>query len=172
MRTASDPASLGAVVQQEIRALDRNHTVTAVKTMRERLVDVSARNRFATRILGLFAAIALLLAALGVYGVVSLAVAQRRRELAVRVALGASRASVLSLVARESIVLVGTGGVLGAIGAVVAARGMSSLLYGVGSADPATYAVCGTMLLATSIVATAMPAMRAMRVHPAAALRE
>ena len=172
VRTGGDPALLGAALQREIRAVDRNHTVTAVKTMRERLVDVSARNRFATRVLAVFAAIALLLAALGVYGVVSLAVTQRRRELAVRIALGANRASVLGLVARETVALVGTGAVLGAIAAAFASRGMSGLLYGVGVADPETYIVCSIVLLAAAALATAVPGIRAMRVHPAAVLRE
>jgi predicted permease len=172
VRTAGDPAALGAALQREIRALDRNHTITAVKTMRERLLDVSARSRFATRVLSVFAAIALLLAALGVYGIVSLAVTQRRRELAVRIALGASRASVLGLVARETVVLVAVGAIVGAIIALLASRGMSSLLYGVSVADSATYATCAVMLGATWLLATAVPAARAMRVHPAAALRE
>ena len=122
-RTAGDPAAFGAALQREIRALDRNHTITTVKTMRERLVDVSARSRFATRVLTVFAAIALLLAALGVYGIVSLAVAQRRRELAVRIALGASRASVLGLVARETVALVAVGATIGALIALLASRG-------------------------------------------------
>ena len=171
VRARGDPASLGAAVRRAIRAVDRNHVVTDVKTMRERMVESATRNRFAARVLSAFAAIALALAALGIYGVVSLAVTQRRRELSVRMALGASRGQVLRMVLGEAFGLVAIGGLLGIAGAVAGARGMASLLYGVSPVDPRTYLACAAVLGAAALAATLVPAMRAMRVEPAAVLR-
>jgi predicted permease len=171
VRAAGDPAALGTAVRREIRAVDRNHVVTDVKTMRERMLESATRNRFAARVLSTFATIALALAALGIYGVVSLAVTQRRRELSVRMALGASRGQVLRMVIGEAFRLVAIGGVLGIAGAVVGARGMASLLYGVSAIDPRTYLACGAVLCAAALAATLVPAMRAMCVDPAAVLR-
>jgi ABC-type lipoprotein release transport system permease subunit len=126
VRTRGDPPDLAPTLRREIHALDQNHVVSEVKTMRERLLDRAARSRFASRALPTFAFIALTLAALGIYRIVSLAVMQRRREFSVRLALGAGKSRVLTMVLREALGLVVVGGALGIAGAYVATRAMTS----------------------------------------------
>jgi predicted permease len=171
IRTAGDPAAVAPALRQAIRAIDRNHAITDIKTMTDRTRDSTARNRFATQVLAAFAAIALSLAALGIYGVLSLAVAQRRRELSVRMALGADRTRVLGMILGEAGGLVAVGALLGAAGAFAASRAMGSLLYGVTGADPLTYAVSAVVLAMVAVTAALIPSLRAMRVQPAAVLR-
>lgn len=148
-----------------------NHTVSEVATLRERMYDATARNRFATQVLGAFALTALLLAAIGIYGVLALAVAQRRRELGIRMALGAERGGVMAMIVGQAMSLAAVGGVFGAIGALLAGRGIGSLLYGVTPADPVTYVVCALVLGAAVLAAAIVPAARAMQVNPMVALR-
>jgi ABC-type antimicrobial peptide transport system permease subunit len=119
----------------------------------------------------LFSALALALAAVGVYGVVAYGVSQQRREFALRMALGATRRDVLALVLRNGVRLVGAGVALGAAGALAAARLMGSVLYGVGPGDPTTYATVVALLTLTGVAAACVPAWRASRVEPVAALR-
>jgi putative ABC transport system permease protein len=171
VRTTGDPADFASIVRREIHALDRNHVVSEVKTMRERLLDSAARSRFASRVLATFAFIALTLAALGIYGVVSLAVMQRRREFSVRLALGAGQSRLLTMVLREAFGLVVVGGVLGIVGAYIATRAMTSLLYGVSSVDAPTYVASAAILMLVALIAALLPALRATRVQPAAVLR-
>lgn len=171
VRTSGNPSALGSTVRQEIRALDRNHTVTEVMTMQERMRDAASRSRFATQVMGVFAAIALGLAGIGIYGVLSLAVAQRRKELSIRMALGADRGRVLRMVITEAMSLVLIGAIAGMAGAYAGARGMASLLYGVSAADPQTYVACAAVLTAAAGLATLIPALRAMSTQPASALR-
>jgi putative ABC transport system permease protein len=171
IRTAGDPAALAPTLREAIRAIDRNHAVTDINTMEERMRESTARNRFATQVLAAFAVVALALAALGIYGVLSLAVAQRRRELSVRMALGAERSRVLAMILSEAGGLVAIGALLGAIGAFAASRAMGSLLFGVTGADPSTYAASAAVLAMVAGMAALVPALRAMRVQPAAALR-
>jgi putative ABC transport system permease protein len=171
VRTAGDPASLASVVRNEIKAVDRNHTVSEVATLRARMTDATARDRFATQVLGSFAVTALLLAAIGIYGVLSLAVAQRRRELGIRMALGAERGGVLRMILGQAMSIAAVGGLIGAVLALLAARALGGMLYGVTPADPATYGVCGIVLGVAVLAAAWVPAARAMRVHPMIALR-
>ena len=171
VRTGGDPAALAAVVRTEIKAVDRNHTVSEVATLRSRMYDATARDRFATQVLSAFAVTALLLAAIGIYGVLSLAVAQRRRELGIRMALGAERGGVLAMILGQAMSLAAVGGVIGAVGALLAGRALGSMLYGVTAADPVTYIVCGVVLGAAVFAAAIVPAARAMQVHPMIALR-
>ena len=171
VRTAGDPAALATVVRNEIKAVDRNHTVSEVATLRERMYDATARDRFATQVLGAFALTALLLAAIGIYGVLSLAVAQRRRELGIRMALGAERGGVLAMILGQAMSIAAAGGLIGAVLAVLAGRALGGMLYGVTAADPATYITCGVVLAAAVFAAAIVPAARAMRVHPMVALR-
>jgi putative ABC transport system permease protein len=171
VRTAGDPSALGGMLRREIRALDRNHTVTEVKTMQERMLDAASRSRFATQVMGIFAAIALGLAGIGIYGVLSIAVAQRRKEISIRMALGADRARVLRMVLTEAMSLVLAGAIVGMAGAYAGARGMASLLYGVSAADARTYVSCAIVLAAAAGLATLIPALRAMATQPASALR-
>jgi putative ABC transport system permease protein len=171
VRTSVDPGSLASVVRSEIKAVDRNHTVSEVATLRERMYDATARDRFATQVLGAFAVTALLMAAIGIYGVLSLAVAQRRRELGIRMALGAEQRGVLAMILGQALSIAAAGALIGAIGAVLAGRALGSMLYGVTPADPATYVVSAAVLGAAVLAAAIVPASRAMRVHPMVALR-
>ena len=171
VRTSVDPASLAGALRREIRALDRNHTVSEVLTLRQRMFDATARNRFATRVLSTFAVTALLLAAIGIYGVLSLAVAQRRRELGIRMALGAERRSVLGMILGQALSIAAAGAVVGAVGALFAGRAIRSMLYGVTAADPATYVVCALVLAFAVLAAAIVPAARATQVNPMVALR-
>jgi putative ABC transport system permease protein len=171
VRTAGDPASLATVVRNEIKAVDRDHTVSEVATLRDRMYDATARDRFATQVLSAFAVTALLLAAIGIYGVLSLAVAQRRRELGIRMALGAERGGVMTMILGQAMSIAAVGGVIGAALAVLAGRALGGMLYGVTAADPMTYVVCGVVLAAAVLAAAVVPAARAMRVHPMVALR-
>ncbi|MDF2775952.1 MAG: permease [Geminicoccaceae bacterium] len=171
VRTNGDPAVLGAAVRREVRAVNRNHTVSEIATLRERMFDATARNRFATRVVSTFALTALLLAAIGIYGVLSLAVAQRRRELGIRMALGAEQGGVLRMILGQALSIAAAGGIIGAVGALLAGRAMRSMLYGVTASDPATYVVCALVLGVAVLVAAIVPALRATQVHPMVALR-
>ena len=171
VRTTGDPAALAAAVRREIRAIDRNHSVSETLTLRQRMFDATARNRFATRVLSAFAITALLLAAIGIYGVLSLAVAQRRRELGIRMALGAEQRGVLAMILGQALSIAAAGAVVGAVGALVAGRAMQGMLYGVTAADPMTYVVCAVVLAFAVLAAAIVPAARATQVHPMIALR-
>jgi len=171
VRTALDPASLSNAVRSAVRAVDRNHTVSDVQTLRHRMYEATARDRFATQVLSAFAVTALLLAAIGIYGVLSLAVAQRRRELGIRMALGAERGGVLAMILAQAMSIALAGGLIGAVGALFAGRALGSLLYGVSPADPLTYLVCALVLAAAVFAAAIVPAARATQVHPMVALR-
>jgi predicted permease len=171
VRSAADPASLSNAVRNAVRAVDRNHTVSEVETLRQRMFDATARDRFATQVLSAFAVTALLLAAIGIYGVLSLAVAQRRRELGIRMALGAERGGVLGMILGQAMSIAAVGGLAGAVGALLAGRALGSMLYGVKPSDPVTYVVCGVVLAAAVFAAAIVPAARATQVHPMVALR-
>ena len=171
VRTAGDPASLANAVRNAVRAVDRNHTVSDVQTLRHRMYEATARDRFATQVLSAFAVTALVLAAIGIYGVLSLAVAQRRRELGIRMALGAERGGVLAMILGQAMSIAAAGGGIGAAGALFAGRALGSMLYGVSPADPVTYLACGLVLAAAVFAAAIVPAARATQVHPMIALR-
>jgi ABC-type antimicrobial peptide transport system permease subunit len=131
-----------------------------------------ARQRFAMTMLGMFAAFAMLLAVVGIYGVMSHLVAQGSHDIGVRMALGADRGGILLMVLRQGTELTIAGVVAGLIGAVALTRVMASLLFGVSSTDVVTFAVVPVVLIATALVATYIPALRATRVEPTVALRE
>jgi len=171
VRTGTDPTSLAAVLRREIRAADRNHTVSDVVTLRQRMFEATARNRFATRVLSTFAVTALLLAAIGIYGVLSLAVAQRRRELGIRMALGAEQRGVLAMILSQALSIAAVGGLVGAVGGLFAGRVTRSMLYGVTAADPTTYVVSAAVLGVAVLGAAIVPAVRATQVSPMVALR-
>ena len=171
VRTAAEPASLSTALRNAVRAVDRNHTVSDVQTLRHRMYEATARDRFATQVLSAFAVTALLLAAIGIYGVLSLAVAQRRRELGIRMALGAERSGVLTMILGQAMSIAAVGGLAGGAGAVIAGRALGSMLYGVTAMDPVTYVVCGLVLGLAVLAAAIVPAARAMNVHPMVALR-
>jgi len=171
VRTAADPASLSNAVRNAVRTVDRNHTVSDVQTLRHRMFEATARDRFATQVLSAFAVTALLLAAIGIYGVLSLAVAQRRRELGIRMALGAERGGVLAMILGQAMSIAAVGALIGGLGALLAGRALGSMLYGVTPSDPITYVACGLVLAAAVFAAAIVPAARATQVHPMVALR-
>jgi predicted permease len=172
VHTSSDPAGLTTSIIRQIHAVDENVAVYDVRTMQERLNNSLARQRFATLMLGAFAGFALLLAAVGVYGVMSYLVSQSTHDVGVRIALGAQPASILGLVARQGMELAAIGLLGGLIGALALTRFMASLLFGVTATDAATFSEVASILALVAFAATVIPARRATRVDPMVALRE
>jgi putative ABC transport system permease protein len=171
VRTKSDPAALVPAIRRELRQMNPELPMASVATMEQLLGDSLARSRFTMSLLGVFAALALALTAVGIYGVISYTVAQRTHEIGIRMALGAQRASVLGLVLRQGVRLMIAGVGLGIVSALALTRLMSNLLYGVGAADPATFAAVVFTLLAVAFLASYLPARYATRVSPMIALR-
>ena len=172
-RTASmDPAAVARDMVRTIHDLDPTITVFDVQTMAGRMSASLARQRFSTIMLGAFAAFALILAIVGVYGVLSHLVTQGAHDIGVRMALGAERHRILLMVMRQGLELTVAGSILGLIGAAALTRVMASLLFGVSATDVATFAAVPVILIATAMVACCIPAMRATRVDPVVALRD
>ena len=171
VRTRTDPAAMTAAVRAAVREVDPGQPVTKVRTMEQVVADSVSRRRFSLMLLGLFAALALALSAVGIYGVTSYSVAQRTRELALRVALGARPLGVLGLLLAEAGALAGAGVLLGAAGTLALGRLISSLLYGVGAADPLTFATVAAGLVLVALAAAWPPGRRATEVDPITALR-
>jgi len=171
MRTAGDPESVISAVRAQIFSYDSNVPLYDIKTMAEREAVTVAQPRFQALLLGLFAALALALAAIGIYGVIAQSVAQRTHEIGIRIALGAQPASVLRLVLREGLV-VGLGGLaLGLAATLAVVRLLSGLLYEVPAFDPATFMSASVLLMAVVLAACYIPARRAARLDPMIALR-
>jgi putative ABC transport system permease protein len=158
-------------VKREVRALDPDQPVGQVSTMKENIASKLATRRLTMVLLGVFAGVALVLASVGLYGVMALTVTQRTRELGIRIALGAARTSIFRLVLGYGIWLMAAGIALGLIGAVVVSRLLMSLLYNVGALDPGAIATAVLALLIVALVACCVPARRATRVDPIVALR-
>jgi ABC-type antimicrobial peptide transport system permease subunit len=171
-RTSTDAAAISASVVREIHAVDPNVAVYGIRTMQDRLYDSLARQRFASTLLGAFAAFALLLAAVGIYGVMSYLVTQSTHDIGVRVALGARPGNIVGLVVRQGMELAVTGIVAGLAGAFALTRVMTSLLFGVSATDAVTFTAVAVLLAAVAFAATVIPARRATRVDPMVALRE
>ena len=168
----SNPADLANAIVREIHAVDPGVPVYDIRTMQERLYDSLARQRFATTMLGAFAAFALLLAAVGVYGVISYLVTQSTHDIGVRVALGAQPGRSFGLVVRQGMALAAVGIGAGLIGAVALTRVMAGLLFGVSATDALTFGSVAAILAAVVLTATIIPARRATGVDPMMALRE
>lgn len=171
-RTASDPAAAAAAIVRAIHEFDPTIPVYDVRTMEDRMSGSMARQRFSTLMLGAFAGFALLLAVVGVYGVMSYLVTRSTHDIGVRMALGAQRRSIMGMVLGHGAQLTAAGIVLGLLGAAVLSQVMSSLLFGISSTDVLTFAAAPTMLAAIAVLATYVPAWRATRVDPVVALRE
>jgi len=171
VRTHSDPMSVVSAVRGEIRALDRALPISQLRSMVDVMSSARARPRFLTLLLTLFSALSLILAALGIYGVISYSVTQRTNEIGIRMALGAQSGDVLRLIGRSGIRIALAGAALGAAGAFALTRALSGLLFGVSSLDVATFALMAATLIAVTLVACYIPARRAARVDPLVALR-
>ena len=171
VKTTGDPHALVGPVRGAIRALDANLPIAAVRTMDEIVADSMATPRLAGWMLGLFASLAVALAAVGIYGVLSYVVSQRRQEIGIRMAIGAGSRDVLGLVLRSGLVLTTAGIVIGLGLAALATRVMASQLHDVKPLDPITFAAVAGILLLVSVGACLLPAARAMRVSPVQALK-
>ena len=170
-RTAVEPLTLVDPVRRTIHDLDRNLPISNVFTMDRVVVRSLWQPRMFSWIFGFFGAVALVLAVVGVYGVVSYSVAQRTREIGIRVALGAARGSIRAMVLRQGMRATAVGVGIGLAGAVAVTRVMGALLYGVSPTDPLTFGLVTVVLGVTALVASLVPAWRATRVDPIVALR-
>lgn len=171
VRTSGDAAALTPAVRRAIWSVDKDQPILRVATMDERVTASAAERRFASLLFQAFAAVALLLAAIGTYGLVSGSVSERTREIGIRVALGASRHTILGRVLGEGLRLTGLGVLIGVAGAALSSRALVTLLFGISPLDTATYLGVVALLAGVSVVACAMPALRAARVQPTTALR-
>ena len=171
VRTAGNPADLAPAVKQTVWSVDRNLPVSDVLTMDRVVADATAQPRFEMLLLGVFAVIALVLAAVGIYGVISYSVSRRTREIGIRIALGASRIDVLRMVVRQAVVQALAGAVVGLAGALLVSRLMAKMLYGVQPTDPVTFGGVAIVLALVALLASCVPARRATRIEPMIALR-
>ena len=171
VRTKYEPYSLSADIQRELRIASGGLPVTHIRSMDQVTVESTARTNFNMTLLSIFAGLAILLAAIGIYGVMSYAVGQRVHEIGIRIALGARAGDVLSLVLRQGLSLALVGIAIGLMGAVWLTGAMKSLLFGVSPNDPPTFVIVSGLLLAVAVAATYIPARRATKVDPIVALR-
>jgi putative ABC transport system permease protein len=171
IRTSTDPLSLAAAVQQEILAVDRRRAIFGVRSLEQVTADSISSQRFQMLLLGIFAAVALLLAAVGLYGVISYSVSQRTGEIGIRMALGAQPRDVLKLIVGHGLILTHIGLALGLAGALALTRLMAGLLYGVSATDPLTFAAIALLLASVALLASYIPARRATKIDPLTALR-
>ncbi len=172
VRSHSDPLTLVPAIRREVLAIDPARPIDEARTLDDVVTSGLAGTRVSTSLVTLFSAVALVLAAIGLYGVISYAVVQRTPEIGVRMALGARRGHVLALVLRQGLGLLAIGLVAGALGALAAGRLLESQLFGVHSTDGPTFAAVAMVLGAVAAIATAIPALRASRVDPLIALRD
>jgi putative ABC transport system permease protein len=170
-RTVGDPAAVTSEMKEAAWSFDRNLAISQVVTMDGVVAEANAQPRFEMMLLSIFAAVALLLAAVGIYGVISYSASRRTHEIGVRMSLGATRADVLLLVARQGVWLAVAGSAAGLAGALLLSRLMAGLLYGVKPTDPLTFAAVAGGLGVVAMMACYIPARRAMRIDPMAALR-
>jgi cell division protein FtsX len=158
-------------LRTEMQSLDPDLPIYEIATMEQRLKDETAQSRFTTLLLGIFAFVAITLAGVGIYGVMSYAVTQRTHEIGIRMALGAKQGDILRLVVGEGMMLVGAGIVIGLTGAMMATRVLAAQLYSVSATDPATFVIVPLILAGVALAACFVPARRATKVDPMVALR-
>jgi ABC-type antimicrobial peptide transport system permease subunit len=171
IRTKSDPYSFGADIQRELRVASGGLPLAHIRSMDQVSVQSTARTNFNMTLLSIFAGVAVLLASIGIYGVMSYAVGQRVHEIGIRMALGAGADDVRSLLLRQGLRLTLLGIAIGLMGASWLTGAMESLLFGVRPNDPLTFAIVSALLLAVALAATYIPARRATKVDPMVALR-
>jgi predicted lysophospholipase L1 biosynthesis ABC-type transport system permease subunit len=171
LRTNVDPASLASSAREAIRSLDAGLPLAKVQTLAAVVDDSMTQQRFSVLLLGSFGSLALLLASIGMYGVISYSVAQRTQEIGIRIVLGAQRRSVFQMVLGQGARLGGLGIAIGLVAALAVTRLLAGFLYGVRATDPLTFAGVSLLLLAVTLLACYIPARRAMRVEPMNAIR-
>jgi putative ABC transport system permease protein len=171
VRTADDPLRLSNAVQSQVWAIDSNQPAADVYSMEQRMSDGLSQRRFNMLLFGIFAALALLLASVGIYGVLAYTVTQRMREIGIRIALGASARNVAGLVLRQGLLLALAGVVIGGGAAFALTRWMESLIFGVSPTDPVTFSAVSTLLVAIALAASYVPARRAVKLDPMRSLR-
>ena len=171
VRTSVDPLSLATPVRNAIWSVDKDQPVANIDSMENIVAGAVARQRFSMLLLAIFAGLALVLAAVGIYGVMSYTVAQQTREIGIRMALGAKRRDVLKMTVKQALKLVGLGLVIGLSSAFMLTRVMSSLLFGISATDPITFVSISLVLTGVAMLASYIPALRATKVDPMVALR-
>src|SRR5688500_8826596 len=172
VKADGNPLALAGSVRDAVRAIDRNLPVSDIRTMNDVAAAALAQPRFVTFLLALFAGTALTLAAIGIYGTISLLVSERTQEMGIRLALGADRPTILKLVLGQGLVLIAIGLAAGVAGAVILTRTLSGLVYGVGTLDPVTFIAVPAILSVIALLACIVPARRAASVDPITTLRQ
>jgi putative ABC transport system permease protein len=171
VRTQKDPIALVPALRGAVLSIDPNQPITSIKTMENIVSDSIAQPRLSMMLMGLFGVLALLLATVGIYGLLSYAVTQRTQEMGIRMALGARMTDVLSLILKQGMMLVLVGEVLGLLGAFALTRLLRALLFGVTPTDGPTFILVSALLTAVALLACYLPARRATKVDPLVALR-
>jgi putative ABC transport system permease protein len=172
LRTAGNPLSLVPTIRERIRALDSNVPLDKIYPLEQKVAEATISPRFTTMLVGLFAALGMALAGVGIYGVVSYAVTERGKEIGIRRALGAQTARILWAVVRQGMTLTLLGLVIGLLIAVGATRLMTTLLFSVSATDPVTFASVSALLIVVALLACWLPARRAAKVDPMVTLRQ
>ena len=171
VRARGNASALAPAIRDAIWSVDKDQPITRTATMDVLVAETASERRFALILFEAFSVVALLLSAIGIYGVLAGSVTERTREIGVRAALGASRGSILTLVLRQGLSLTAVGFVIGLVGGAVASRSLVSLLFNTSRLDPLTYVGVGAILILVAMMACWVPAWRASRVDPAGALR-
>jgi ABC-type antimicrobial peptide transport system permease subunit len=171
VRTAGNPLNLVHAVRQQVREINPNIPVVDVMSIEQRLANSHGRRRFQTLLFGLFAALALAIATVGIYGIISYGVSQRTNEIGIRMALGAQSSDVLRMLIRRGMILTLIGVSLGGAAALALTRVLKNLLFNVSATDPATFALVAMLLVGVALIASYIPARRATKVDPLIALR-